>query len=362
MFITIKRLLFNTFVSMKQIDYIIVGCGLASIAFCEQLRSNNKTFIVFDDGSQQSSKVAAGLYNPVILKRFTPVWKAKEQLSVALPLYKNIEKDLNIKIDHKIRVLRRLASIEEQNLWFNASDKSSLEPYLSTRLIKNDNPYIKAPFGFGEVLQAGWLDTVKLIDNYRSFLDGNSALISKTFDYDSIQFKDGMVSYRTLMSKNIVFAEGFGVKQNPYFGDLPLNGTKGDVLSIKAPDLNIDYAVKSSVFVIPKGDDIYTVGSTYNWEDKTNIPTDDARQELLSKLKSFISCNIEVVNHVAGIRPTVKDRRPLVGRHPKFKNLFVLNGLGTRGVMIAPYVAEKLYSYIENGKPLNDEINISRFY
>lgn len=102
---------------MKQVDYIIVGCGLASIAFCEHLEAAKKTFIVFDDTSQKSSLVAAGLYNPVILKRFTEVWKAKEQLEMAIPVYSNIEKKLNIKIDYKLRILRLFNSIEEQNKW-----------------------------------------------------------------------------------------------------------------------------------------------------------------------------------------------------------------------------------------------------
>ena len=151
---------------MKSIDYIVVGCGLASIAFCEQLRASNKSFVVFDDSSQQSSIVAAGLYNPVILKRFSEVWKAKEQLDIALPVYKKIEDHLNIKIDYKLRLLRRFSSIEEQNLWFNASDKPKLEPYLSAQLVKNTNDAIDAPFGFGEVLHAGRLDTEKLINSY----------------------------------------------------------------------------------------------------------------------------------------------------------------------------------------------------
>ena len=95
--------------------------------------------------------------------------------------------------------------------------------------------------------------------------------------------------------------------------------------------------------------------------DKTNQPTKKGKEELMSKLKTFLSCEFEVVQHLAGIRPTVKDRRPLVGRHPEHKNLYVLNGLGTRGVMIAPYVAEKLYQFIENNEPLDSEIDVNRF-
>ncbi|MBO3115904.1 FAD-dependent oxidoreductase [Winogradskyella sp. DF17] len=346
---------------MRQVDYIIVGCGLAGISFAEKLRANSQSFMVFDNSSQQSSLAAAGLYNPVILKRFTPVWKVKEQLKIALPLYANIEKDLSIKIDYRLRILRRFSSVEEQNLWFTASDKSTLEDFMGLNIVKNTNPLIDAPFGFGEVLQAGRLDTEELIRRYKAFLIKEQWLVSERFDYQNLQILEDQFVYGDLVSKYIVFAEGFGVKQNPFFNDIPLNGTKGEVLTVRIPQLKIDYAVKSSVFIIPLGNDLYTVGSTYNWSDTSNLPTNEAKQELLTKLKSFITSDVEVVNHVAGIRPTVKDRRPLVGRHPKFHNMYMLNGLGTRGVLIGPYVAEQLINHIEFGESLDEEININRF-
>lgn len=351
-----------TFAIMKNVDYIVVGCGLASIAFCEQLRANHKSFMVFDDSSQHSSVVAAGLYNPVILKRFSEVWKAKEQLEIALPIYAKIEKDLNIKIDYKLRIFRRFASIEEQNKWFTASDKPSLEDYLSTDLVKNNNTKIDAPFGFGEVLHAGRLDTETLIANYREFLRGNKQLQDVRFHYDAIQFYDDSIRYKNWITSQIVFAEGFGLKQNPHFKDIPLTGSKGEILTIKAPDLKINYAIKSSVFVIPLGNNLYNIGSTYSHDDKSNVPTQAAKEELLVKLHTFIKCDFEVINHVAGVRPTVKDRRPLVGRHLKYQNLYLLNGLGTRGVMIAPYAAHKLFQLIENNQPLDNDIDINRFF
>ncbi|WP_431159311.1 NAD(P)/FAD-dependent oxidoreductase [Winogradskyella poriferorum] len=346
---------------MQNVEYIIVGCGLASIAFCEKLREHNQSFVVFDDGSQQSSRVAAGLYNPVILKRFTEVWKAKEQLEIALPVYKRIEEELNIIIDYKLRILRRFASIEEQNKWFTASDKPTLEPYLSTQLVENNNTNIDAPFSFGEVLHAGRLDTETLIDNYKVLLKSSNSLIEEPFDYDLLKITNDAVLYNEINAKRIIFAEGFGVKKNPFFNSIPLTGTKGEVLTIHAPDLNIDYAIKSSVFIIPIGSNKYVVGSTYNHSDKTNEPSAEGKAELTSKLKTFLKCDFEIVEHVAGVRPTVKDRRPLVGVHPEYKNLYVLNGLGTRGVMIAPYVASKLYQNITNNIPLDEEINITRF-
>lgn len=344
-----------------QVDYIVVGIGLAGISFCEQLKTNNKSFVVFDNASQQSSTVAGGLYNPVVLKRFTSVWKSKEQLDVALPMYKHLEDTLNVSLDYKTPVYRKFASLEEQNDWFAASDKPKLSEYLSTNLIKNKNLNIDAPFGFGEVLKTGRVDVKTLIKFYKKDLLKNSQFFEDAFNYDNLNNEGASIHYKDIKSKHIVFAEGFGVVKNPFFNELPLVPTKGELITIHAPDLKIDYVLKAGIFLIPIQDDLYIVGATYDWDDTTHALTTKAKDELLSKLDKVINCSYQVVNQVAGIRPTVKDRRPLVGQHKTQKNMFVLNGLGTRGVMIGPYVAKQLYDFIEKEIPLDSEVDIKRF-
>ncbi|MCR9181452.1 MAG: FAD-dependent oxidoreductase [Flavobacteriaceae bacterium] len=342
------------------VDYIIVGLGLAGIAFCETLLENKKTFVVFDTGNNTSSTVAAGLYNPVILKRFTPAWNAFEQIQKALPFYENIEAKLKVKIDYKTPVFRIFNTIEEQNRWFEASDKPVLEHFISPKVHINQNKHIKAEFGFGEVLQSGRIDTKSLLDFYRNYLLDKKWLLEEPFVYTALQLTKPL-QYNSIQSKYIVFCEGFGIKNNPFFNQLPLVGNKGELLTIKAPDLKLDVILKSGVFIIPIGGDLYKVGATYNWEDKDTSPTLEAREELLGKLNKIVSCNYEVVSHKAGVRPTVIDRKPLLGQHSEFKNLFVLNGLGTHGVMIGPTAAENLFYMIENGKTLSEEIDIARF-
>ena len=281
---------------MHKVDYIIVGCGLAGVAFCEQLRKNNKTFIVYDDGSQQSSLVAAGMYNPVILKRFSEVWMAEEQLNLAKPFYKKLENLLNVKLDYEFKLFRRFTSIEEQNMWFTAMDKPKLEPFLSSNLIKNTNSFINAPFGFGEVLQAGRVDTNALIKDYSTFLDKNTQLQKVRFNYNKLEIQeDNDIKYESIRANKIVFCEGFGITKNPFFNQLPLKATKGEVLTIKAPNLNMDFALKSSVFIIPEGNNLYSVGATYNWEDLTNDISENAKFELIDKLKNVITCDFKVV-------------------------------------------------------------------
>lgn len=344
------------------IDFIIVGNGLAGISFAEIAIQNNNSIMVFDDNSQPSSKIAGGLYNPVVLKRFSEVWKAKEQLEIAFPLYNTIEKKLNVVFDYKTPIYRRLASIEEQNNWFQAADKPNLSSFLSLTLINSKLPNVNSSFGFGEVLETGYLDVATLIEAYINYLIGINCYSTERFDYDKIIFLDNHIQYKDVEAKHIIFAEGFGMHSNPFFNNLPLDGTKGELIVIKAPNLNLNVVVKSNIFIVPLGNDYYKVGATYDWKDKSNNPTQEGKNELVDNLKDLISCEFEIVNHFAGVRPTVKDRRPLVGSHFKHKYLHILNGLGTRGVMLGPYLAQQLFNNLTKNVPLEDEININRIY
>ncbi|MCM4172254.1 FAD-dependent oxidoreductase [Arenibacter sp. TNZ] len=343
------------------LDYLIVGLGLAGISFCEVLEGNGKSFKVVSDDSQTSSVVAGGLYNPVTLKRFTLAWNAKDQLELALPFYAQLEKKLKVQLDYKIPILRRFATITEQNLWFEASDKPNLSHFIAPKILSNHNPNIEAPYGYGEVLHTGRIDTSVLVSHYTRYLLEQNLMLQETFDFDALKLRDGYMEYRGINAKKIVFSTGFGIKTNPYFNYLPLNGTKGELLTIKAPALKEDRVIKSSVFIIPMGNDMYRVGATYKWKDKSNVPTEESKQELLQKLDTFLKCTYEVIDHVAGIRPTVSDRKPLVGRHPEHENMYLLNGLGSRGVMIAPMASRQLYGFIEKGEVLEPEMDLSRF-
>jgi len=342
-------------------DYIIVGSGLASIMFAEQLRLHNKSFIVISNRSQQASVVASGLYNPVVLKRFTATWNAAAHLESAIPKYVELEQLLGHKLDHVLPIHRVFNSVKEQNNWFLACDKPVLTNFLNPEIIPNTNSAVKAPFGFGAVNFTGRIDTQLLIESYREFLLKRNQYIEETFEYTDLKDNREGVEYRTLKARKIVFTEGFGVHKNPYFKYLPLEGTKGELITIHAPTLKLVVILKSSIFVIPMGEDRYLVGSTYEWTDKTNEPTQKSKIELIEKLERLIGCDYEIVDQRAGIRPTVVDRRPLVGQHPSHKNMHVLNGLGTRGVLVAPSMAKALYDSIEKGASLPAEIDISRF-
>jgi glycine/D-amino acid oxidase-like deaminating enzyme len=251
--------------------------------------------------------------------------------------------------------------VEEQNNWFAASDKPNLGPFLSTELHFKEYKGISAPFGYGEVLHSGYVDTASLLSAYRNYLANNSWFRQETFDYSKVVVEGDFVQYKEIQAKHIIFAEGFGLHANPYFNHLPLDGTKGELFIIKAPDLDLDVIVNTSVFILPLGNDLFKVGATYNWKDKTDLPTEEGKTELVERIQEIIGCDFEIVQHFAGVRPTVRDRRPLVGTHPELHRIHVLNGLGTRGVMLGPAMAKALYNVIENQIPLVKEIDIQRF-
>ena len=343
------------------VDYLIVGSGLAGIAFAETALQNGKTIFVIDNDSQNSSKVAAGLYNPIILKRFSEVFQAKYQLELLNTFYKSIEDKLLISCDIKLPIYRKFFSIEEQNNWFAASDKPNLAPFLSTKVINKKYIGIDSPFGYGEVLHTGYVDTNVLLDNYKSYLLSNNFYLKDTFEHSDIIFNHNFIQYKDIYARHIVFAEGFGMHANPFFNYLPLDGTKGELLIIKAPQLNLDVIVNTSVFILPLGNDLFKVGATYNWEDKTNTPTEEGKLELLDRINEILTCDFEIISHFAGVRPTVKDRKPMIGTHKIHDRLHILNGLGTRGVMLGPAMAKDLFDYIEYGIPLERAVDIKRY-
>jgi glycine/D-amino acid oxidase-like deaminating enzyme len=137
--------------------------------------------------------------------------------------------------------------------------------------------------------------------------------------------------------------------------------TKGEILTVRIKNLHLKEHIKSSISILPLGDELYKIGATFNWDQKDEIPTESAKSILLTKLKSIVHLPIEVIKHEAGLRPTVKDRRALIGQHPAFKNLYVFNGLGARGLLLAPLLSSQLASYLEENTPLDAEVNITRY-
>lgn len=340
-------------------DYLIIGFGLAGMNLAHQLELNQQSFTVIDSDKRNASKIAGGINNPLILKRFTKAWKADEFIPKAEKTYQDIEHQLGIKAFYPTPIYRKIKSIGEQNNWFVAADKSDLSPFMNPQLQQLST--LHNPFSYGEVTQSSRLDTAHLIDIYRQQLIDKQQLFTEQFDYTQLSLSPSNVSYKAITARKIIFCEGYQLLQNPYFKTLPLIGNKGEYLIVKIPGLALDKIIKTALALIPLGHDLYKFGATYSRDFTTEQPEENAKAFLIKKLEELIARPYTIIAIKTGIRPTVKDRRPLLGSHPDYSRLLIFNGLGSHGVMIAPTAAEWLINYDLNHTALPKNVDVQRY-
>lgn len=353
---------------MKKVDYIIVGLGIAGICFAETLLQQGKTFVVVEDGKKGATAASGGVLNPTVLKRFTAAWNAKKFFKKAIPFYEAMGERVAEIIMNPIGIHRIFYNIEEQNNWFVASDKLELSQFLSSEIQKNKNIAVAAPLGLGNVKGGALLKPAALIKSYRTYLQQHDLLLSESFDYGLLDLEETYVSYKNHVAKQLVFAQGASVRDNPFFnvsispeGSKVFVGNKGEYVIFKAPALLLKEVLKGPVMIIPLGNGVYKVGASYGRDDYSTSTTTQAKDEIVTKLKKMISCDFEIVDQVSGIRPTVKDRKPLLGSFSENPNLYFLSGLGTRGLSMAPLLSEWLFDFIEKDTELPKEVVITRF-
>ncbi len=318
--------------------------------------------LVIDNNHKKSaSKVAAGMYNPIVFKHITKGYNADKYSPYLGSFYKRLENLLNTKVDYPINILRFFKTIEQQNDFFSKTEEEGFSQYLvSESKSEVNNLPIKNEIGFGEVTKTGWVNTIDLLNKYREFLLSEELLLNKKMDFEKLEFNDEKVTYNGLTADKVIFCEGAFMKENPYFKYLPLVPTKGELFTIKAKDLEVDKILNKGFFCLPLGDNLFRVGATFDRKDLTYSPTDEGKQDLRERIESLITCDYEIVNHQAGIRPTVSDRRPLVGVHFKYENLGLFNGLGTKGVLIAPWLANHFADFLEGKSEIAPEYNLQR--
>lgn len=342
----------------NSIDYIIVGTGYAGLFMAHQLLKNNKKFIIFGDGEKSASEVSAGMINPAILKKFTTFWLAQEQIDSLKETLLEIENytGKNYFIDQPVH--RIFHDENEKNLWI----KKSVDPVLSQFLSSDFKVYseVKNPFGTGKVLQSGRLDVQSFFTDMKRFLHQNGNLVEERFRYEDLNVDHTI--YHDIVYKNIIFCEGIAVKNNPFFADIPIHPNKGHHLKVKlSKPLSEGETLKKKHFLFPLHHNQYYYGGTYD-RDQLNQEIDgSAVEQLKFGLSEFYPENFEIEEVNFGFRPTVKDRRPILGQHSQHKNLYVFNGLGARGILNANYFSQELYHLIENGTALHPEIDIDRF-
>jgi glycine oxidase len=343
-----------------QQPYLIVGAGLAGICLAFHLRKQNKKVVVIDNGHVSSSAVAAGIINPIVFRRMTKSWRADEFIPYGRDFYKNLEQELLTRF-YKDLVIRRLFSSEqERGFWELKQLTPDFNAYL-TLISSEDDSFqgAKNPFGSGRVKSAAYIQSEQFINSGKAYLKAKETLVKEQFNYS--QFDPKSLIYKDSKFAAAIFCEGPHAKNNPFFSELPVQQTKGEILTIRCPTLKTEELLNRKCFVLPIGNETFRVGATYVWNTMNKECTEEAKAELTEKFKVLREDEFELINQHAGVRPTTPDRRPILGQHALFKGLFIFNGLGTKGYMSAPLLAKELCEHILFGRDLNNEVRLNRF-
>ena len=324
----------------KKFDFIIVGQGLAGTLLAHDLIELEKSVIIIDTHIKASaSRVAAGLINPISMKRCIPAMPSN-YLTTAFNRYSDLEDKLNSRFIFKKPLLRLFDSLETKELWIDKYENKQMDLYIDEFCAVNTFSFLKDEFSSAIVKPAGYLDLKEFLAVSREYFKDNNMLIEEKFNFS--EFNDRNILYRNFKADKIIFCDGFRIKENPFFDYLPIAPTKGELMLIKIPSLeNFDKIISKGIYIIPNGNYEYTVGATYDRVDLTENLTKDGQQFLRDKLDEVLNVEYEIISSVAGVRPTVKDREPLIGMHKEFNNIGVFNGLGARGVLNAPHFSKE---------------------
>ena len=349
---------------MNNIDFIIVGQGLAGTLLAHDLIDAKKNILIIDKKLKASaSKVAAGLINPVGMKRCIPSFMSDVYLPKALNTYRSLEKKLKVSFLDLKPIVRLFSNLDVKRDWEIKYSNENMDKYISSFNNSDKFSFLKDSFGSANVEPAGHLDVNLFLDKSREYFKLNNLLINEIFNFDF--FDENNISYKSITAKKIIFCEGFRLRENPFFKYLPITPTKGEVMKIRVPSKkNFGRIISKGIYILPLGDYIYLVGATYNRIDFTDALTEQGQAFLKTKINEVLNVDYEIVSSVAGVRPTTKDRRPLLGLHPKHPSIAVFNGLGTRGVLQGPSLSNELCDFLIRSKSENSISkfnNISRF-
>lgn len=345
-------------------DFIVVGHGLAGAFLGYTLRKRGHRVLVIDEPKENSaSKVAAGLVNPVAGKRFARSWMADAFIPAADAFYDELEQHFGQELFVHRLIYKIFSSIEEQNTWMAKSAGEGWDKYIGATYTQSINqPTIQDPYGGIMIKRGGYLKVAETLNLLTEELLANGLLLPERFEMEQLQLTSAGVKYKEIEARQLIFCEGYQVVQNPYFKWLPLQPTKGEVLEVQTENFNPECIYNKAVYVVPIGGGRFKIGATYNWRQPDEEPTPAGKEELEERFAQITSQEYRVVEHWAGIRPAVRDRRPLAGQHPEHPQLSVFNGMGSKGVLMAPYLAQNFSDALEGKSELMPDIHISRYF
>ncbi len=346
------------------IDYLIIGQGLAGSLLARELIQQGCKVIVIDNGQENASQVAAGLINPITGMRFVKSADVDTLMSTARHCYSQLAGFFQQEFYIEKPMLRIFRSDSELKNAGKRHNNREYQAYLGDMQFPGKAiNHLATPFGFLEQKQSGYLLTRPLLSCLKAFFIAKNSYRQADFDYRDIQLQPSL-HWQDISPKQVIFCEGYQATQNPWFCWLPFQPVKGEILTLQHQTELPDKILNYGNWLIPLNDHRIRIGATFDRENLNIHTTEQGKNDLLNALKQ-ISPNltpITLVNHQANVRPCTQDRQPFIGHHPEHDNIAIFNGFGAKGSLQIPWHSRHFADALLNGTPLSKTCNIERHY
>ncbi len=344
-------------------EVLVVGQGLAGTLICHFLEKAGISFRVIDQGHQcSSSLIAAGIMNPVTGRRFVKSWLYDDLLHSAIPVYRDLEKLLCETIVHRRNILRVLPDHCGLNDWQGKSSLPEYKPYVVENPSLNEFREIVDLRGhWTEVTGSYQVDLPLLITSFRERLTKKALLHEESFNHQSLIGSEKGWRYGPLLFEKVIFCEGALISKNPFITSSFLTASKGQILELEIKDFFPTRMIKRNCFLTGLGNGNFWFGSFNSWHFSDHKPSEKGKRYLYEQAKKMLRVPFRISAHRAAIRPTIVDRRPVMGEIQDHKNLYVFNGLGTKGASLGPYWADHFVQWLAGGSNLHTQVDILRF-
>lgn len=338
-----------------------MGQGLAGSAIALHLAWRGKRIMVYDvPDENRSSVVAAGMFNPFASKGLIKTWMATDVFAHLHDFYPRVEDFLQAKFFFQQLIYRPFINIEEQNSWVAQTSDPATQAFIeATHVVPAYSHQVHDPLGGIVVKKGGCLNAGTFLKAVRDWLVEQDSFCIEHFDVQQLVDTEANVSYRNICAKRVIFCTG--VPLHDAMRWLPVIKLKGETLTVTMQDWPELIYNRGVYAVAGQTAGTFKVGATYQLKNIAHGVSLAGRQELEMKFCKLFKTNYMVLNQEWGLRPTTVDRKPVLGVWPGHQNRIIFNGLGTKGVSLAPYFALVLADWLEGRLELLPEININRF-